>query len=274
MINKKRSLLALWVSVFLSFSVAFAGNGRSWVSSTGSDSNPCTRPQPCATFQGALANTNADGEIDVVDPGDYGRITISNQPGFTIDGGGMGHISAGGGFSALDVESATSPVILRNLTVTGGSIVIGYGSVAFHAENVTVSGVLFGADAIAIYYGTATLEHVVVYDDPAGFGLAALNGASVQVRNSVFNNISTGIFAEFSATVTVDTSLISQCGTGIQAGDTNNGTTGTVLLSNSTITKNTTGLVTQSGGSIISFVNNRIFGNTTNGNPTQSVFQK
>jgi hypothetical protein len=274
MINKRRSLLALWVSVFLSLPVAYAGNGRSWVSSTGSDSNPCTRSQPCATFQGALANTNADGEIDVIDPGDYGTITTITKPGFTIDGGGMGHISASGGSNALFISGATSPVILRNLTVTGGSISIANGSVGFHAENVTVSGVLFGADGIEIGGGIATLEHVVVYD-LGGNGIVALNGASVQVRNSVINNVtSVGIFAEISATVTVDTSLISQCGTGIQAGDTFNGTTGSVLLTNSTITKNTTGLVTQSGGSIISFVNNRIFGNTTNGSPTQSVFQK
>ena len=49
---------------------------------------------------------------------------------------------------------------------------------------------------------------------------------------------------------------------------------GTIRLTNTTITDNITGLATAFGGSIISFVNNRIIGNGTNGSPTQSVFQK
>jgi Right handed beta helix region len=277
MINKRRLLCTLWLSIFFSVPSAFAGNGRSWVASTGSDSNPCTRSQPCATFQGALANTNAGGEIDVVNPGDYGAILIVNTGGFTIDGGGMAHISAGGGAAAIQVLGASGPVIVRNLTVTGGGISFANSSAAFHAENVTVSDTPFGNDGFSIYGGTATLEHVVVYDvtGPNNFGIVALNGAVVQVRNSVINNITGGgILAVFSATVTVDTTSITSCGTAIQSGDTFNGTSGTVLLSNSTVTKNATGLLTQSGGSIVSFVNNRIYGNTANGSPTQSVFQK
>jgi hypothetical protein len=45
-----------------------------------------------------------------------------------------------------------------------------------------------------------------------------------------------------------------------------------VLLSNTTITGNTTGIAAL--GPVISFVNNRIYGNTTNGVPTLSVYQK
>ena len=48
---------------------------------------------------------------------------------------------------------------------------------------------------------------------------------------------------------------------------------GIVRLSNTTITDNTTGLV-NSSGTILSYVNNRIFGNSTNGAPTVSVYQK
>src|ERR1700682_3694634 len=135
MINKKRLLCALWLSVFLSVPVAFAGNDRSWVASTGSDSNPCTRSQPCATFQGALAKTNAGGEIDVVDPGDYGTIQSFSSGGFTIDGGGMAHISVVGGDWAIVVLNASGPVIVRNLTVNGGGI--WFSGPGFKAENVT-----------------------------------------------------------------------------------------------------------------------------------------
>ena len=49
-----------------------AQNSRSWVASNGNDGSDCSRANPCMTFNGALAKTNAGGEINVVDSGDYG----------------------------------------------------------------------------------------------------------------------------------------------------------------------------------------------------------
>src|SRR5215207_6122369 len=45
---------------------------RTWVSSTGSDANPCTRASPCQTFAGALSNTTINGQINCVDAGFFG----------------------------------------------------------------------------------------------------------------------------------------------------------------------------------------------------------
>ena len=50
--------------------------------------------------------------------------------------------------------------------------------------------------------------------------------------------------------------------------------TGTVRLSGSIITGNSFGLFTFDGGNIISFVNNRIYGNQVDGAPTKSVYQR
>jgi len=47
-----------------------------------------------------------------------------------------------------------------------------------------------------------------------------------------------------------------------------------IRLSNTTVTDNAFGIATFNGGSIVSFVNNRIYGNGNNGSPTVSVFQK
>ena len=69
---------------------------QTFVSATlGSDSNPCTRMSPCLTFAAALAQTSAGGEIDVVDPGDFGPVTITKA--ITIFGnaaGGAGMITS------------------------------------------------------------------------------------------------------------------------------------------------------------------------------------
>src|ERR1700760_744389 len=61
----------------LSGSFAQAQALRTFVSGTGSDSNPCTLALPCRTFQYAHDNTAAGGEIDVLTPGGYGPLTIS-----------------------------------------------------------------------------------------------------------------------------------------------------------------------------------------------------
>src|SRR5579875_1175658 len=68
---------------------------RTWVSGVGDDVNPCSRTAPCKTFAGAISKTAAGGEIDVLDPGGFGTVTITKA--ITIDGGGtMASILASG----------------------------------------------------------------------------------------------------------------------------------------------------------------------------------
>ena len=66
--------------------LASAQNTRSWVSGVGDDANPCSRTAPCKTFAGAISKTDAGGEIDALDPGGFGTLTITKA--ITIDGGG------------------------------------------------------------------------------------------------------------------------------------------------------------------------------------------
>src|SRR6202034_613565 len=66
---------------------AHAQATRTWVSGVGDDSNPCSRTSPCLTFAGAITKTAAGGEIDALDPGGFGTLTITKS--ITIDGGGQ-----------------------------------------------------------------------------------------------------------------------------------------------------------------------------------------
>ena len=61
----------------LSASPARAQLNRTFVSGAGSDTNPCSFSSPCRTFQTAFNATLAGGEIDVLNPADYGPLTIT-----------------------------------------------------------------------------------------------------------------------------------------------------------------------------------------------------
>src|SRR5437016_460967 len=56
---------------------------RTWVSGVGDDANPCTRTAPCKTFAGAISKTAPGGQIDCLDPGGFGALTITKA--ITID---------------------------------------------------------------------------------------------------------------------------------------------------------------------------------------------
>ena len=56
---------------------------RTWVSGVGDDVNPCSRRAPCKTFAGAISKTAAGGEINCLDPGGFGAVTVIKS--MTID---------------------------------------------------------------------------------------------------------------------------------------------------------------------------------------------
>src|SRR5664279_1136217 len=79
---RRIALLALSV-VFLiplfAAAPAHAQATRTWVSGVGDDVNPCSRTAPCKTFAGAISKTTAGGEINVIDPGGFGALTITKS---------------------------------------------------------------------------------------------------------------------------------------------------------------------------------------------------
>jgi Right handed beta helix region/Divergent InlB B-repeat domain len=112
-----------------------ANNTRTWVSATsGSDSNSCTRASPCLTFAAALALTPAGGEIDVLDPGDFGPVTITKA--VSIYSADVGTASVAGTTPA----PGTSGIVIS----AGSSDVINLGGLIFDGVNASgTSGVVF-----------------------------------------------------------------------------------------------------------------------------------
>ena len=107
-------------------SLAHAQATRTWVSGVGDDLNPCSRTAPCKTFAGAISKTFINGEIDCLDPGGFGTVTITKS--ITIDGttgAGFGSILASGtngvniNLTSSAVDDPTRTVRLRNLSING-----------------------------------------------------------------------------------------------------------------------------------------------------------
>ena len=97
---------------------------RTWISGVGDDVNPCSRTAPCKTFPGAISKTAAGGEIDTLDPGGFGAVTITKSITLANEGIGEAGILVAG-TNGITVNCATDPncvVVLRGLQIDGGPI--------------------------------------------------------------------------------------------------------------------------------------------------------
>lgn len=105
--------------VLVANSLALAQATRTWVSGVGDDANPCSRTAPCKTFAGAISKTAAGGEINVLDPGGFGAVTITKS--ITIDGSGgsIAGVLAAGTNGIIVNAGATDKVTIRNLDING-----------------------------------------------------------------------------------------------------------------------------------------------------------
>ena len=269
----------------------FAQATRTWVSGVGDDVNPCSRTAPCKTFAGAISKTAAGGEIDALDPGGFGAVTITKA--ITIDGGGgqLASVLASGTNGIVIVAGASDWVVLRNLQINGAGttastdtrgikFLSGARLVVEHCDisNMAKRGISIESStngaAAAIIDTTVhdNLNNGIVISPPASttnrlvldnvrsvnnlaYGLGATVGSNVQIRNSVFSDNTFGGLWVDNATVDVSASSISGNGSGITSQD-----SGVVRIGSSTITDNPTTLYTVSNGVIQSYGDNYFAG--------------
>src|SRR5271154_5984590 len=110
-------LLAL-VGMLLLVAPAEAQATRTWVSGVGDDANPCSRTAPCKTFAGAISKTAASGEINCIDPGGFGALTITKA--ITIDCTGVEAGVLVSGTNGFVVAAATTDaVVIKGLDFEG-----------------------------------------------------------------------------------------------------------------------------------------------------------
>ena len=307
--NKFRfTLMALAIMAFtlMISSSAQAQATRTWVSGVGDDANPCSRTAPCKTWAGAISKTAAGGEIDALDPGGFGAVTITKS--ITINGGGSlaSSLVAGATHGIIVNAGPSDVVILRNLEVYGvsGALngILYVGGLELHVEQVKITG--FSGQAIlylpavqnslfvshshlrnnaggGVYavpgasgIGKMALNHVVMEGN--GRGVRAEDGTTVHIENCTitgndFNGI-TAVGSSRATDINIHNTTASHNGA---VGISSQGAQSTVRISNVMATRNgSLGLESTGGGGIVSSKNNTVQGNLGgDGAPTASPGQ-
>src|ERR1044072_9341783 len=184
-------MLALVAFIFAVSSAAQAQATRTWVSGVGNDANPCSRTAPCKTFAGAISKTATGGEINALDPGGYGAVTITKS--ITIDGGAgqIASVLAAGTNGIIINAGANDTVTLRNIEINGvrGTPTGGLNGVRFlagaalHIENCRIFG--FTQNAIDVNVNTSSPVKVTVTET----NLTSNNGKGLNARNAGTGNV-------------------------------------------------------------------------------------
>src|SRR4051812_45054585 len=90
---------------------------RTWVSGVGDDVNPCSRTAPCKTFAGAISKTAAGGEINCLDPGGFGAVTINKALVISCPYTEGGALAGGNGIVVN--AGVNDVVVIRGLDIFG-----------------------------------------------------------------------------------------------------------------------------------------------------------
>src|SRR5437868_15486855 len=117
-VRLSRPLLAMAAGVLFS-SIGVAQASRTWVSGVGDDANPCSRTAPCRTFACAISKTAANAEINVLDPGGFGAVTITKPITISSAGFEAGVLVSGTNGIIVNVPNATDQVQLIGMDIEG-----------------------------------------------------------------------------------------------------------------------------------------------------------
>ncbi|MEQ9093745.1 MAG: hypothetical protein RLN63_06525, partial [Miltoncostaeaceae bacterium] len=98
---------------------ASAQLARTWVSGVGDDANPCSRTAPCRTLAGAITKTASGGEINAIDPGAFGSVTITKPITIDVSPFHGGVLAFATGVLVNITPATTGDVVLRGLALNG-----------------------------------------------------------------------------------------------------------------------------------------------------------
>src|SRR5262249_20963635 len=185
---RKINLLGALAIVLLGTTLMSAQATRTWVSGVGDEANPCSRTAPCKTFAGAISKTATGGEIDALDPGGFGALTITKA--ITLDGGGgqVASVLVSGTNGIVVQAGGNDVVIIRNLRING--IGSGFNGVRFlsgkdlNVENCFIFGFTQNGIDIALNQATQASAHIIntVLKNNGGDGVRATNAQAPAVQ--------------------------------------------------------------------------------------------
>ena len=196
---------------------------RTWVSGVGDDANPCSRTAPCKTFAGAISKTAAGGEINCLDPGAYGAVTITKSISIVCQYTQAGVLATLGSNGITINAGAGDVVFLSGLDINGagtggtGIRVLAAGSV--HIQDSAIYG-FRGGSALGVPIAPGAASQVTIADTtitnngtgatgggilvrPSGTGSARLVMRSVLIRNNTNNALSVDTTGNTGSSITL-----------------------------------------------------------------------
>ncbi len=265
--NKFRLTLTALAIMAFTLTVSMSSQAqatRTWVSGVGDDVNPCSRTAPCKTFAGAISKTAKDGEINALDPGGFGAVTIGKS--ITIDGsmtgsaGILNSLTTGVTVNITDAADVRKSVTLRGLSMQGaGSGLRGVRILAANkvfVENCWISGMNgspgHGIDDTRSAGGFLEVDNTTITNNTgSGINVSNVTGTAltVHVSNSrLQGNGNTGLVLGNGAKGTIFNSVVTQN----TAGFFTSSSIGTVELSvdHCVVSNNGTGFIANAGATI------------------------
>jgi hypothetical protein len=232
MISSKILRFFSTVALVLGFSTAaYAQASRTWVSGVGNDANPCNRVAPCQTFAGAISKTAPGGEINVLDPGGFGAVTITQSITIRSD-----HVEAGvlvNGTNGIVVSAgATDRVVLEGLDFEG----LGTG----------LNGVRFLAGK-ELYIIRCSIRH---FTQNGVDVVSSTNGGHAYINDSLIAFNAGGVNVQGTANIAsiTNTSILSNTSFAVRA----NGANNVVGVQASVLYASPTGISLLNGGTAVS----------------------
>jgi hypothetical protein len=282
-------------------STAFGQATRTWVSGVGDDANPCSRTAPCKTFAGAISKTAAGGEMNVIDPGAFGSVTITKA--LTIRSQVQAGILASGTNGIIVNAGVNDRVVLDGLDIHGAGTgaptgLVGIKVLQARAVQIRRTDISRMQAGVAVVPNTANSTRVTISDSHVyDNGVGVFNGPSVAtspfavtvVRRSTIAENTCGVATSSTGPNATTPNANTDCGTAapgplnqiaavelFDSGIHDNGTgvysrgaLGLVDLSENYITGHSAfGLRSVDGGRLRSFSTNAIVNNTASDAPT------
>jgi len=233
------ALLGGIVAAMLSVAPASAQATRTWVSGVGDDANPCSRTAPCKTFAGAISKTAGGGEINVLDPGGFGGVTITKS--MTIRSTFEGGVLVSGTNAIVIAAGVNDQVILQGLDIEG----LGTG-----LNGITVTGAIKRVYVDKCWINGFTQN---------GINMASTtSGAQLLVTNSFITKSNVGVTIAGTSNVgsLVDTFVIGNTTTSLAV----NGAGVSGFAVRSVLSGATNAITTSGGGQALSFGPSNVLG--------------
>jgi hypothetical protein len=220
---------------------------RAYLSSRGSDGNPCTLPLPCRLLPQALLAVADGGEIWILDSANYNTSPVDIAHSVTILAipGVVGSIVASGG-DAIDIVTAGVRVTLRNLVILnigGGTNGVDFAQgLELTIEGCEIYGMSASGVSASATHARFAMTNSVVRDNGA-YGVSVA-GAVTAVLDGVhlLNNAFSGLFVGGDADVTLGNSVAADNGTFGVSVQANAGTMTRALVERSVLRSNAGGI--------------------------------